>query len=191
MRGAVRSRSPTELTPADPASAGAHDIRALSVLVIMVMAMLMMRSVVRVGTRLRIEWRLDRLNVPVQSLHHPRNHMIGADAYSVAKQLDGQMPIAQMPGNANQRVRLMSMDFHQRLWTRTNPHDAAIHHQPVSIPQTHRLREVQQQFLAGRCRQYDAPAVPTIIIDQHMIDLSSYVPRAGQKDVIGAHQNRK
>jgi len=47
--------------------------------IIVVMAMTMARGGGAIRTCLRVERRLDRIDVPAQALHHFRDHVIGSD----------------------------------------------------------------------------------------------------------------
>src|ERR1700730_3728598 len=57
-----------------------------------------------IGADFWIERRLQIDNLASELRHHFGNHMVGANAQSLAGDLHGQMPIAEMPGNT-QKVR--------------------------------------------------------------------------------------
>ena len=121
-------------------------LMAMPVHVIIVVAVVVMSGPRRVRSGLRIEWRLDRFNVPAETFDHLPDHVIGPDPYPVAKQLHRQMPIAQMPRDPHKFPIVVRVNFQQRLRTCANPHDAAIlQYEPITIPQPHRLRKVDQQ----------------------------------------------
>src|SRR5208282_6290778 len=69
-------------------------------LVIVVVAMV--AGDVWVRSVFRIERRLDRLRMAAQPMHHVGDHMVGPDPDAVAEKLDGQMPVAEMPCDAQQ-----------------------------------------------------------------------------------------
>jgi hypothetical protein len=144
-----------------------------------------------VGTRLRIEWRLDRLHVAAKAFHHVPDHVVRSDADARAAQLHRQMAIAEMPGNAHQIIRTVRVDFQQRFRFRADPDHACFHGQPISMAQPDRLRQVQQHLVALLGAQQDAPAMAAIEVDQHAIDFPRRIPRAGWQYGLGAHQNRK
>jgi hypothetical protein len=141
----------------------------------------------RISTGFGIEWRLDRLNMTAEAFDHVLDDMIRPNADTVSKQLHGQMPVAQMPCDPHEFAVIMRVDFQQRFRSRTNADDTAVfQRQAVAIPQSHRLRKIDQQFPSGLRCQNDAAAVAAIEIDQHLIDRVG--PRTGWQDGYRAHQ---
>ena len=91
------------------------------VLVVMVMAGMIMRPSGRVrmtfgiGAALRIKRRLDLDQPGTQTLHHSLDHMIAPNAQTFRHDLRRQVAVAEMPGDANQMLRVLVADFHERL----------------------------------------------------------------------------
>ncbi len=89
-----------------------------------------------------------RSDVPAQTLDHFFDDMVGADADAVTQQLHGQMPVAEMPGDADQFAVFVRVDLHQLFRLGADSHDPGFDHQPVAVAQANGLRQVDQQFRA-------------------------------------------
>jgi hypothetical protein len=76
------------------------------------------------------------------------------------------MAVAEMPGDADQMLRIVTANFQQRLRRR---HDldqpAIIEHQRVSATQRDRILEVQQEFKPARARHRHSPPVAIIEVE--------------------------
>jgi hypothetical protein len=145
-----------------------------------------------IGAGFRVEWCLDRIDVSAEALHHRCDHMIGTDADASAEQLHRQMPVAEMPGDADQFAFIMRIDLQQRFGFRADPdHATVIETQPVAMSQPRGLWEIEQYLVAAFSRQQDAPTMPVIEVDQHVIDFPGSVPASGWQQAFCAHQNRK
>ncbi len=83
-------------------------------------------GIIGVSPGLGIKWRVNRFDMPAKTLYHFRNHMICSNTNTIAKQLHGKVPVAKVPGNANELVILVGMNFQQRLRKRADMHNAAI-----------------------------------------------------------------
>ena len=131
--------------------------------------MIMMMVVVAatsVSTRLGVERRLDLVDVAAQAFYHLLDHVIRANANALAQQLHRQMPIAEMPGDADHLALIVAMDFQQRLRLGANPHHATVVQcQPIAVPQPHRLWQVEQYLPALLRWQQNAPAMTAIKIN--------------------------
>src|SRR4051812_34866342 len=84
-------------------------------IVMMVCRMIMRRmAAVGVGAAFRVERRLDLDDAGAQPSHHGFDHMIAPDAQAFGHDLRRQMTVAEMPGDANQMLRIAAADFRQR-----------------------------------------------------------------------------
>ena len=110
-------------------------------------------------------------------------------------ELHGQVPVAEMPGDARESGRIRRMDDQQLFGARDHAGEAAVlGGERVAVAQAHRLRQVEQQFAPGLGDQQDAAAMAVVVVDQHAVMRVLEVPAAGGKHVDGAHvrvQNRK
>jgi hypothetical protein len=130
----------------------------------------MMRRAGRVRPGLGIEWRVEGFNVAAETFNHVLNDVIGADADAIAEQLHRQMTVAEMPCDPHEFALVVRMDFQQRLRPGADPDNlTALQREPVAIPQSHRLRKVDQDFLPVLRDQNDPPAMTAIEVDQHLI----------------------
>jgi hypothetical protein len=140
-----------------------------------------------IGSGFGIEWRIDRLDMAAKALDHFLDDMVGTDPDPVAEQLHRQMPIAEMPGDADQFAVVVTVNLQQRLGPRADLDDpAAFKSESVAIAQPHRLGKVNQQLPSRLSRQNDPAAMTAIEIDQHLIDWAR--PGTGRQDGCRAHQ---
>src|SRR5581483_10693133 len=135
----------------------------------MVMTVRLMRMIMRrrcIGTALGIEGRLDLDDAGAQSPHHRLDHMVAPNAQRLRHELGRQMPVAEMPGDADQMMRIGALDLEQRLW---RGHDldqpAILQHQRVAAAQGDGVLEVEQEFQAARARHRHAPPVTVVEIE--------------------------
>jgi hypothetical protein len=122
-----------------------------------------------------------------QTLDHLLDHMVRPNADPVTQQLHRQMPVAEMPRDSHKLAIVMRVNLQQRFRTRPNPDNPAIlQREPVTIPQAHGLRKIDQQVFAALGSQDNAAAMTAIEVDQHLIDWAG--PGAGRHDRQSAHQ---
>jgi hypothetical protein len=127
-------------------------------------------ALVRIGAALRIEWRLDLDRSGTQPLHHRLDHVIAPDAQAFRRDLRRQMSIAEMPCDANQVLRILAADFHQRLGRRNHfDQPAIIKHQCVTASQRDRMFQIEQEFEPARAGHRNATAVTIVEIEHHGI----------------------
>jgi hypothetical protein len=80
------------------------------------------------------------------------------------------MPVAEMPCDPNQMMRIDAADFHQRL--RRGHHldqPAVFEHQRITAAQRHRAFEVEQEFEPARADHRHPPPVPVVEIEHDRI----------------------
>ena len=144
-------------------------IMAVVVSVVMTMIMMMMigmivgrmtvrRMVVRftrrvrvavtgIGATLRVERRFDLDQACTEPLHHRFDHVVAPDAQAASGDLRRQVTISEMPGDANQMLRIAAADFHQRLRRRHDLDQPAIlKHQCIAPTQGDRIFEIEQKL---------------------------------------------
>ncbi len=133
----------------------------------------------RIGATFGIERRLDGVRVAAQPVHHVRDHVVGADADAVAEQLHRQMPVAEVPGDADQLRRAVGMDFEQRFGLGYYTDDTAtFKRQAIAIAQPNGLWKVEQQFDAAFRGKHYAAAMAAVEIENHAIELGLRRPIA-------------
>ena len=100
-----------------------------------------------IGAALGIERRLDLDDSRAQPLHHRLDDVIPADAQPLPHDLRRQMAVAEMPGDADQMLRIIAADFRQRF--RRSHHfnqTAVFQHQRIAATQRDRVFQVEQEF---------------------------------------------
>ncbi len=103
-------------------------------MVVVVVAMVVVPTPARrVGTGFGVERGLDIVGVSAQTLNHFRDHVVGANPDAIAEELDREMAVAQMPGNADEFAFVMGMDFEQGFRFGGYPDDTASSRKAVTI----------------------------------------------------------
>src|SRR5947209_14424711 len=93
-------------------------VMTVMIVIVLVMPMVVMPVIIvtmrmagiRVSAAFRIERRLDLDDARTKALHHRLNDMVAANAQALGHQLRRQMTIAEMPGNADEMVRIVAAD---------------------------------------------------------------------------------
>ncbi|MDA9436719.1 hypothetical protein XH88_33975 [Bradyrhizobium sp. CCBAU 51627] len=132
-------------------------IAMLVVMVIMIMVMMamivvtMMRMIVvrlrmasiSVSATLGIERRLDLDHARAKPLHHRLDDVVAANAQGFGHELRRQMAVAEVPGHADQMMRVAAADLQQRLGRRDHLDQPSVfQHERVSTAQRDRVLEV-------------------------------------------------
>jgi hypothetical protein len=124
------------------------DVTAMPVLV-RVVAM-----TIGVGTRFRLEWRLDRRHPRIQPAQHLREDMIRGNPQIAAPQLHGYVPVTEVIGRASERARRVAFDVKHALGLCDDLHDPAIRrHEEITAAQNFAAREQERHRLAGDKRR--------------------------------------
>jgi hypothetical protein len=138
---------------------------------------------VTVGAAFWIERGFDMLDLSAEPLQQVQDHMILADAQPVGKNLGWQMPVAKMPGNADEFTRIGSPHFDQFFRRCLDNDDCAIAQlQTVTVSQHPCICEVEQD-LATRCASQNEPAPMAIVIGKHHPVGRLVTPGAGIQNV--------
>ena len=100
-----------------------------------------------VGAAFRIERRIDVGHLRAQAPHHILDHVITADDEPVAIEHGRQMPVAEMPGNADEVTQVVTADFSEWL-RRGNNFDMlpVLQHQRIACTQPMGLFEIEQEL---------------------------------------------
>jgi hypothetical protein len=93
---------------------------ALMLMIVTVMLVVVMPVIVRVpatgiGATLGIERRFDLDHAGAEAAHHLLDHVIAADPQALGRDLHRQMPVAEVPGDANEMHGVAAADLEQRL----------------------------------------------------------------------------
>jgi len=140
------------------------------VIAVIVMMVVMMSTGTRVRAIFRIEGRLDGLDRCTEQTHHVLNHMIAPDQNAVGEKHDRQMPVSQVPRDANEIRRRWRVDLSKRLLGRNDANAAAVLQKqriPVAKPQG--ARQIEQELKSILTGHRQTPPVPVIEIERHLV----------------------
>jgi hypothetical protein len=119
-----------------------------------------------IGAAFGIERRLDLDHARAQPPDHRLDNVVAADPQALWHDLGRQMAVAEMPGDADQMMRVGAPDLGQRLG-RSHYFDqpAILEHQRVAAAQRHRVFQVEQELKSPGAGHRHPPPVPIIEIE--------------------------
>jgi hypothetical protein len=119
-----------------------------------------------VGAAFRLEGRRHETNFGPEFLDQFDEHIIVADTQRIWQQLRRRMPVAEMPGNARDDVRIRRAELDKPLRLAFDRNDrAGFQFEPVTVHERRRLREVDEKFGSLFARQGAAPAAAIVEIE--------------------------
>jgi hypothetical protein len=120
----------------------------------------------RIRAALRIKRRLNLDQPGTQPLDHRFDHVVAPNAQSFGHDLGRQVTVAEMPGDANQMLRVLAPDFDKRLRRCDNFNQPAIfEHERVPAAQRDRVLQIEQEFKPARARHCHATPVTVVKIE--------------------------
>lgn len=136
------------------------------------------------------ERRLDETDLgAAQLLHHLHQHVIVADSERAAGELGGGVAVAELPGDAGERLAVGETELGQPLRPGGDGDVAAVlQKQRVAGAERRRLGEVELEFQAALAAQHDAPAAALVVVEHDGIDGRNR-PGAGGNDGGGAQHH--
>jgi hypothetical protein len=153
-------------------------VMVMMVIAMIVRCMVMRRMLVRIalagvgvtaagiGAAFGIEWRLDLDDARAQAFDHRFDDVIAPDAQAPRHDLRRQMTVAEMPGNANQMLRVGPPDLEQRLRRRHHLDQSAIFkHQRIAAAQRDGVFQIEQELKSSRTGHRHPPPVPVVEIE--------------------------
>jgi len=136
------------------------------VMIVVVMIAIMVTMIVAgadIGAAFGIERRLDLDHAGAESLHHLLDDVIAPDPQMLARDLDRQVPVAEVPGKPHHLPGIDAAQLNQRLGRGDDLDQATVlEHQRVTAAQRDGLRQVEQEFEAVRAGHGHAPPVPVV-----------------------------
>lgn len=118
---------------------------------------------VGVSPAFRVERCLDFDDARAEPAHHVFDHMIAPDAQALRRDLRRQMPVAEVPGDAHQMMRILAADFRQWLG---RSHDldqpSILQHKRIAAAQRGRRFQIEQEFKPTRPGHREPPAMPVV-----------------------------
>ena len=119
-----------------------------------------------IGAAFGIERRLDLDHARSQSLHHCLDDMVASDAQAFTDDLRRQMPVAEVPGDPDQMMRIAAANFEERLRCRHHlDQPVIVEHQGVAATQRDRVFEIKQELKSPRAGHRHPPPVPVVEIE--------------------------
>jgi hypothetical protein len=159
---------------------------ATVMVLIMRKVVLMSMAAAFIGAAFRIERRLDLDHAGAQTRHHGLDDVIPADPQSLCHGLRRQMPVAEMPGDADQVLRIAPPDLEQRLGSRDDLDQPPIlQNQRITAAQRHGVFEVEQEFEAARAGHRHPPPVAIVKVEDDRVG-GGLLPAMLRLDLCGA-----
>ena len=164
-------------------------VMAVPVMMIVTMAVAV-DGAVAVGAAFRVEWALDGAHGSAETCHHFGDHVVVADVDDTLADLGGEMPVAEVPGDAGQCALVCTRYFQQSLRRGLDAHDAAIlEADAIAGTQHGRLGEIEQERQAAASNEGHAAARTPIIVEADYVGRCA-VPYAGGHDLCGSQHWR-
>ena len=153
-------------------------VAAMIVVVVMTVAVVML-----VSAAFGIKRRFHRFKPRAKAAQHIFDHMIAPDAQPLADDLNIDVTIADVPGEARETVGVAGGDFDQRLRAADHANDSAIvEHEAVAVPQRGGLRQIEQKFGAALAVQHHPPAMALMRVERDRVDGACLIPVSGGFD---------
>ena len=169
-------------------------VMRMAVIMRMVMVVSVAMPRLGVGALLRGEGCGERGHARAQSLEHRHDHVIVPDAQPAGQDLDGQMTVAQMPGEPRQGRRAFRRHVADPLVGGRHLDDVAgVQDQSVARAEDAHAGQVEQERRAVVGRERDAAAMAMVEVERRTPDPALAGPGAGRHRFDGAAhgQNRK
>ena len=143
------------------------NLRVVVVAIVMIVAVTVHRSV-SIGAALGVERALDTAHLGAQPVHHVGDHVIVADVDDALTDLGGEVPVAEVPGDPRQLVRIGAADLEKRLGRRLDGNEGAIlEPDAVARAQARRFGEIEQEGEPLRSGQHEAPPRTLVVVEPH------------------------
>jgi len=98
------------------------------------------------------------------------------------------MPVAEMPGDPHQMLRIGASNLNEWLGRRDHlDQPAVVQHQRIAAAQRYGFFQIQQKFKPARAGHRHAPPVPVVEIENHRI--GGLGPTAGRANLRRADHN--
>src|SRR5271170_4885709 len=117
-----------------------------------------------IGADFRVKGSVERGQFSAEPSDHLGDDVVGADAKTLSGNLQWQMAVAEMPGDAQQTSAIRRLDLQHRLRRRAHADIAtAVEFEPVAIAKMLGAREVEQKGLARIGDEANAAPMPVEI----------------------------
>lgn len=169
-----------------PAAAGFIVMMVIVPVAVVIVPVIMGVMRFKVGPAFGIERRLDGAHLAAEALDHRVDDVIAADAQAAAGDLHGEVPVAEVPGEAQQVLGVFGADLAQRFGRADNLHEPPVLQlHRVARAQGDRRRQIEQEGQAADGFHRDAAAMPVVEIEHDGIG-GLALPVASGDDIGGA-----
>jgi hypothetical protein len=162
--------------------------------VIVMMVMIMARRRRRgdqIGAALRIEWRLDGDDPRPKAGEQRLDRRIAPQPQAVGQDLHRHVAVAEMPGHAGKRFKILGTDLDQGLGFSDHLNEAAvIEHEQIAHAQRHRRREIDLVARAIEANQQTALRPARREGQNRCVDDAGGIGLFGGKDGVNAAHGR-
>ena len=118
-----------------------------------------------IGAAFGIERRLDLDHTRAEPPNHRLDDMVAPDSQAFWHDLGRQMPVAEMPAEPHQMLRVDPANFQQRFGRRHHlDQPAVVEHQRVAAAQRNGIFEIEQEFQPARPSHRHPPPVAVVEI---------------------------
>lgn len=163
-------------------------VSVLMLSMVVVVIVVAVHPAVAIGAAFGMEGGVDGHDIGAELDEHVLDDVITADAQPVAEQFGRQVPVAEMPGEAQQMRAVLGADLDQSLGRRLDRDDASVlEQQAVPLLQRHGLGQVEQELRPALGGHGDAAPVPRVEIEHDGVG-RRLGPEAGGIDGEGADQ---
>lgn len=140
---------------------------------IVLMAMVVVTVVVcamGIGAALRLEGSADVQHRGAEPAQHVLDHVIAADEDEILAELGRKMPVAEVPGEADEMRRVARDDPGE--WLRGSLHldqPPILQRQPIAVTERARRRQVEEEFEPLLALHGDPPPMALVMVEEHDI----------------------
>jgi hypothetical protein len=140
------------------------------IVIVVMMMMVMTAGGAGIGAVFGIEWRFDRFDRGSEQLHHVFDHMIASYQNAVGQKHHRQMPIAQMPCDANEVRSRWRSYLSEGLLCCDDANAATIfQEQRIALTKPARAWQIEEEFEAAVPRHREAAPITAIEIERHLV----------------------
>jgi hypothetical protein len=131
-----------------------------------ILIMVVMVAVSPVSAAFRLEGSLNYYQVSSETKEHILDHMVGSNTKDLLADFGRQMPISEMPGEANKLIAILMPDFEQKFGRGLDQEPCSIFElQTIAIGHRNCVRKVEKDVLTLICSQTNATAMARVKIE--------------------------
>lgn len=140
------------------------------IVVVVVPMVVAMAAAVVVCPLLGLERALDGGDAAALAPHHLGEHVVFLDVDRLGRDLGRRMPVAHVPGDAQQAQRVLGADLEKLLRGGLHLHEAPVLElQRIAVVEDGRLLEVHEEGGASGSGQHHAAPVAALVVERHRV----------------------